>query len=111
MADIFRTVKELLESSDAVTIGNAVHTEGYLYADSVENLYALQQLERPLRELVEICVMSGIEWDALAEVIELIGGPYVPDPNERDENGDNAGEAHMRVWFEQANKASVEGEE
>jgi hypothetical protein len=75
-----------------------------LYDDSKANLTAIQRLERPLRELVDICVRAGIEWDALAEVIELIGGPYVPDPNERDENGDNAGEAHMRVWFEQANK-------
>ena len=106
--DIFRTVRELLESSDAVTIGNAVHSEGYLYEDSKENLFALAALERPLRELVEICVMSGIEWDPLAEVVELIGGPYVPDPNERDENGDNAGEAHMRLWFEQANKLGEE---
>ena len=36
--DIFRTVRELLESSDCVLMGNAVNTEGRLYDDSVENL-------------------------------------------------------------------------
>ena len=39
--DIFRTVRELLESSDCVLMGNAVNTEGKLYDDSVENLTAI----------------------------------------------------------------------
>ncbi len=43
--DIFRTIRELLESSNAVTIGNAVHTEGYLYDDSIENLTAILAMQ------------------------------------------------------------------
>ena len=39
--DIFRTVRELLESSDCVLMGNAVNTEGKLYEDSVANLTAI----------------------------------------------------------------------
>jgi hypothetical protein len=39
--DIFRTVRELLESSDCVLMGNAVNNEGELYDDSVENLTAI----------------------------------------------------------------------
>lgn len=38
--DIFRTVRELLESSDCVLMSNTVNTEGKLYDDSVENLTA-----------------------------------------------------------------------
>ena len=69
----FRTVRELLESSDAVTLGNAVHTEGYLYVDSMANLMALRDLEPHIRELVDICVASGIECDALYRIIEIMG--------------------------------------
>lgn len=71
--DIFRTVTELLDSRDAVARGNAVHSDGYLYPDSVENLNALRMLEPSLRELVRICVDSGLKCTALTEVIELIG--------------------------------------
>lgn len=39
--DIFRTVRELLENSDCVLMGNAVNTEGKLYDDSVANLTAI----------------------------------------------------------------------
>ena len=39
--DIFRTVRELLDSSNEVLMGNAVNTEGKLYDDSVENLTAI----------------------------------------------------------------------
>ena len=39
--DILRTVRELLESSDCVLMGNAVNTEGKLYEDSVANLTAI----------------------------------------------------------------------
>ena len=39
--DIFRTVRELLENSDCVLMGNAVNTEGKLYEDSVANLTAI----------------------------------------------------------------------
>ena len=43
--DIFRTVRELLESSDCVLMGNAVNTEGKLYDDSVANLTAILALQ------------------------------------------------------------------
>jgi hypothetical protein len=39
--DIFRTVRELLESSNELLLGNAVSNEGKLYDDSVENLTAI----------------------------------------------------------------------
>lgn len=44
--DIFRTVRELLESSDCVLMGNAVNTEGKLYDDSFENLTAILLMQR-----------------------------------------------------------------
>jgi hypothetical protein len=44
--DIFRTVRELLESSDCVLMGNAVNTEGKLYDDSAENLTRLLVMEK-----------------------------------------------------------------
>jgi len=43
--DIFRTVRELLENSDCVLMGNAVNNEGELYDDSVENLTAILAME------------------------------------------------------------------
>lgn len=75
MTDIFRTVRELLDSRECVLFGNAVDAEGALYDDSIENLNALRMLEPSLRELVRLCVNGGIEWQCLDEVIELIGEP------------------------------------
>lgn len=46
--DIFRTVRELLENSDCVLMGNAVNTEGKLYDDSVANLTAILELKEML---------------------------------------------------------------
>ena len=43
--DIFLTVRELLESSDCVLMGNAVNTEGKLYDDSAENLTAILAMQ------------------------------------------------------------------
>ena len=71
--DIFKTVSELLDSRYDVPMGNAVHIDGSLYDDSVENLHALRMLEPSLIELVRLCVNGGIEWKCLDEVIELIG--------------------------------------
>ncbi len=73
MTDIFRTVRELLDSRECVLFGNAVDAEGALYDDSIENLNALRMLEPSLRELVRLCANGGIEWQCLDEVIELIG--------------------------------------
>ena len=44
--DIFRTVRELLQSSKCVLMGNAVNNEGELYDDSVENLTRLLEMEK-----------------------------------------------------------------
>ncbi len=46
--DIFRTVRELLESRDELLLGNAVNTEGRLYDDSVENLQAILAMQAML---------------------------------------------------------------
>lgn len=43
--DIFRTVRDLLENSDCVLMGNAVNTEGRLYEDSVSNLSAILAMQ------------------------------------------------------------------
>jgi len=43
--DIFRTVRELLDSSDGVLWGNAVDLQGNLYEDSKENLTAILAME------------------------------------------------------------------
>jgi hypothetical protein len=71
--DIFKTVRELLDSRGCVLTGNAVDADGQLYDDSVENLNALRMLEPSLRELVDLCVNGGIEWQCLDEVIQIIG--------------------------------------
>ena len=71
--DIFRTVRELLQSNKCVLMGNAVNNEGELYDDSVENLTTLRDLEEPLRELVRICVTAKMQSMALDEVIKLLG--------------------------------------
>jgi len=70
--DIFRTVRELLDHRDGVTWSNAVHLDGHLYEDAVENLNALRMLEPSLIQLVRECIASGMESMALDEVIELV---------------------------------------
>jgi hypothetical protein len=71
--DIFRTINELLDSSDCVLTGNAVCSDGSLYEDSKENLNAFRMLEPSLYELVSVCIASGMDNKALREVIELTG--------------------------------------
>ena len=44
--DIFRTVRELLQSNKCVLMGNAVNNEGELYEDSVANLTKLLEMEK-----------------------------------------------------------------
>jgi hypothetical protein len=51
--DIFRTVRELLQSSKCVLMGNAVNNEGELYDDSVENLTAILAV-RDMLESAEV---------------------------------------------------------
>jgi hypothetical protein len=79
--NIFETVRQLLDSYDDVTRGNAVHTHGNLYGDSVSNLSYLMNLEPALHELIEMCVDSGIQMEPLTRVIDITGwerSPPVP---------------------------------
>jgi hypothetical protein len=70
--DIFRTVTDLLDGRDAVTWSNAVHLDGSLYEDAVENLNALRMLEPSLIQLVRECIASGMDSKALDEILELM---------------------------------------
>ena len=55
--DIFRTVRELLQSNKCVLMGNAVNNEGELYADSVENLTAILAMQDSYNEMLAV-----LEW-------------------------------------------------
>ena len=50
--DIFRTVRELLESRDCVIMCNAVNYDGKLYEDSVENLTAILAMKDSYGEML-----------------------------------------------------------
>jgi hypothetical protein len=65
--DIFRTVRELLDSNKCVLMGNAVNNEGELYADSVENLTAILAMKdsysamlAALEALIADCEAHGL---------------------------------------------------
>ncbi len=74
--DIFRTVRELLDSRHCVMGGNAVSSDGELYDDSVENLNALRMLEPSLRELIDVGIRAGLdEMQCFREVAECLGIP------------------------------------
>jgi hypothetical protein len=62
--DIFRTVRELLQSNKCVLMGNAVNNEGELYADSVENLTALLAMKDSYAEM--LAALEALLDDALA---------------------------------------------
>jgi len=72
--DIFRTVRELLQSNKCVLMGNAVNNEGELYDDSVENLTAILAV-RDMLESAEVIKefaddvwirVSREDWEALS---------------------------------------------
>jgi len=68
--DIFRTVRELLESSDCVLMGNAVNTEGKLYDDSVENLtaiLAMQERYARMQTALESMVVNYAQFGRVTE--------------------------------------------
>jgi hypothetical protein len=50
--DIFRTVRELLQSNKCVLMGNAVNNDGKLYDDSVENLTAILAMQDSYSEML-----------------------------------------------------------
>lgn len=62
--DIFRTVRELLQSNKCVLMGNAVNNEGELYADSVENLTAILAIKDRYAEM--LAALEALLDDALA---------------------------------------------
>jgi hypothetical protein len=49
--DIFRTVRELIQSNKCVLMGNAVNNEGELYDDSVKNLTAILAMQGHYAEM------------------------------------------------------------
>jgi hypothetical protein len=55
--DIFRTVRELIQSNKCVLMGNAVNNEGELYDDSVENLTAILAMQDSYNEM-----LAALEW-------------------------------------------------
>jgi hypothetical protein len=64
--DIFRTVRELIQSNKCVLMGNAVNNEGELYADSVENLTAILALKDSYNEMLAAleAVLPDL-WDSI----------------------------------------------
>jgi hypothetical protein len=62
--DIFRTVRELLQSNKCVLMGNAVNNEGELYDDSVENLTAILAMKDRYAEM--LAALEALLDDALA---------------------------------------------
>jgi hypothetical protein len=73
--DIFRTVRELIQSNKCVLMGNAVNNEGELYDDSVENLTAILAMQDSysamLAALGDIVAASAANCgDSLANAIQ-----------------------------------------
>jgi hypothetical protein len=60
--DIFRTVRELIQSNKCVLMGNAVNNEGELYDDSVENLTAILAMKDSHSEVLAALenLMDGV---------------------------------------------------
>jgi hypothetical protein len=61
--DIFRTVRELIQSNKCVLMGNAVNNEGELYDDSVENLTAILALKDSHSEMLQALTWLACETD------------------------------------------------
>jgi hypothetical protein len=76
--DIFRTVRELIQSNKCVLMGNAVNNEGELYDDSVENLTAILAMQDSHNKML-----------AALEAFELWAGGLA-----------NAGEMTPDAWVE-----------
>jgi len=73
MTDIFRTVRELLQSNKCVLMGNAVNNEGELYDDSVENLtaiLAMQDSHKDLLAALEVLVWQLDRMDDIPSELE-----------------------------------------
>jgi hypothetical protein len=74
MTDIFKVVRDLIDSRSDVLVGNVVNVHGEVCDDCIQSLKALDALEPSLLELIDVCLASGIKCKALNEVIELING-------------------------------------
>ncbi len=79
--DIFRTVRELLQSRDCVIMGNAVNNEGRLYDDSVSNLtaiLAMQERYARMQTALESMVLNYAQFgrvtdDFVRDVARMLG--------------------------------------
>jgi hypothetical protein len=77
--DIFRTVRELLQSNKCVLMGNAVNNDGKLYDDSVENLTAILAMQDSYGEMLAAmqriveCAGEG-DLKRLAVTVAWLGG-------------------------------------
>ena len=61
--DIFRTVRELIQSNKCVLMGNAVNNEGELYDDSVENLTAILAMKDNYSAMLQALTWLACETD------------------------------------------------
>jgi hypothetical protein len=61
--DIFRTVRELIQSNKCVLMGNAVNNDGELYDDSVENLTAILAMKDSHSEMLQALTWLACEAD------------------------------------------------
>ena len=61
--DIFRTVRELIQSNKCVLMGNAVNNEGELYDDSVENLTAILAMKDSYSAMLQALTWLACEAD------------------------------------------------
>jgi hypothetical protein len=61
--DIFRTVRELIQSNKCVLMGNAVNNEGELYDDSVENLTAILAMKDNYSAMLQALTWLACEAD------------------------------------------------
>ena len=75
--DIFRTVRELLESPDEVLLGNAVNNEGKLYDDSVENLTAILAMKDSHSKMLAALEAFELWAGALANTGEMTPDAWV----------------------------------
>jgi hypothetical protein len=69
--DIFRTVRELIQSNKCVLMGNAVNNEGELYDDSVENLTAILAMKDRYAEMLAAleAVLPDL-WDSIEDATD-----------------------------------------
>jgi hypothetical protein len=74
MTDIFKVVRDLIDSRSDVLVGDVVNIHGEVYDDCIQSLKALDALEPSLLELIDVCLANSIKCKALDEVIELING-------------------------------------